>query len=72
VNKIKDFFKSEEVKEAWNAWSLILFTGFVFGIGSFILGVPWWITTLIIIFGGVTFWTVVLVGFLIFWGIVGD
>lgn len=72
MNKIKGFFKSEDVEEAWQAWSLIIFTGVIFGIGSFILGAPWWVTTLIVILGGVTFWTAILVAFLIAWGIVGD
>jgi len=50
----------------------MLFTGAVFGIGAFILGAPWWIIVLIALFGGVAFWTAILVAFFIYWGIVGD
>lgn len=72
MNKIKSFFKSERVKSELSAWSLMLFTGAVFGIGAFILGAPWWIIVLIALFGGVAFWTAILVAFFIYWGIVGD
>lgn len=67
MNKIKAFVKSDKFKDEIGAWSLILFTGAVFGLASLVFSPPWWVVALIVLFGGWVFWFGIVILFFIGW-----
>lgn len=62
INKIKTFIKSDRFKDELSAWKLFLATGAVMGLLMFFLGAPWWVILPVVLFGGLIFWTLILIG----------